>query len=231
MADDRPAESEVEALARMQRELEDLRSTVMVRVSRRPTGDIEPTIRKTAKGDTLLLQGQAVNRADYPVLWQWVQDQALVVAGLFTAGNGTTTFGLPNFAGRVPVGVGTLGTDVYALGAQVGAARPVITAANLPTHDHGTHGNHSHNDSGFTNTVGHHGSHHNGNGYVLTNGSPPGALAFVPNDSINDRGGHNHTVDTGFPSSAGGHAAFGSATPTGIDVRQPAIAIQWLIWV
>lgn len=226
--DDRPVEDLPGAIAALRKDFDDFRTTMAARANRLPTGSIEPSILATPKADTLFLQGQIVSRATYPGLWQWVVNNNLLQVGLFGPADGSTTFGLPNFQGRVLLGAGTLGTDTYAIGALIGAARPVIASTNLPTHDHGTHGNHSHNDSGFTNTVGNHGSHHNGNGYIISNGSAD--LAFVPNDSINDRGGHNHTVDTGFPSSAGGHTAFGSASPTGLDVRQPSLAVNFMIW-
>lgn len=226
--DDRAAEDPVTAVARLSRELEDLKSTVMARVARRPTGDTEWTIRATPKPDTLFMQGQLVLRATYPALWQWVLDNGALTAGLFGPGDGTTNFGLPNMAGRIPVGVGTLGADTYVLGQELGAARVTIAAANLPVHDHGTHGNHGHNDSGFTNTVGDHGGHVDGG-----NANHPTGGGYLhghpPSWGFGD-GGHNHTVDTGFPASAGGHNAFGAASPTAIDLRQPVKGVNWMIW-
>lgn len=229
MSDDRPIEDTTAAIARLQKELDDFRSTMNARAGRRSTGDVEPTIRQTAKAETLLMRGQIVTRAAYPVLWQWVVDNGLLMPGLFGPGDGTTTFGLPNMAGRIPIGVGTFGADTYTLGQEVGAARATIAAANLPSHDHGSHGNHSHNDSGFTNTVGDHGGHVNNwvtnPGYAVT-GDP----SWTRVTGWTGDGGHNHTVDTGFPASAGGHTAFGSASPTALDLRQPSIAVNWLIW-
>lgn len=235
MSDDRPVEDLTSAVATLRRELDDLKTTALARAGRRATGDVEATIRSTAKAETLLLQGQTLNRADFPVLFQWATDQGLIgVAGLFGAGNGTTTFVLPDMRGRVLLGAGTLGTDTYALGALVGAAHPVIVAANLPTHDHGVtisgHASHGHSDSGFTNSVGNHGGHSSGDAPAFAGGS--GTLPTFYNAA---NGGHNHTVDTGFPTTIPAHtvdvAPFGSASPTGVDVRQPGIAVNWLIWV
>jgi microcystin-dependent protein len=227
VAVDRPAEGEVEAIARLQRELEDLRSTVLARVSRRPTGDVEPTIRSTPKPDTLLLQGQVVSRTGYPVLWQWVQDQGLVVAGLFTSGDGSTTFGLPDFRGRVPIGAGTLGADNYALGALVGTARHTLTTTEMPGHTHtGSSSSEGHSHSASTNTTGGHGDHR------------PNVLPGVggddgsrwPTDFNGGGGSHSHTVSVG--SSSHSHTvSIGSTGGGGAhENRQPSIAINWAVW-
>lgn len=143
MADERSVDDPVQQLGTLQRDFEDFRSTMVARLSRRPTGDIEPTIRDTAKASTLLMQGQLVNRADYPGLWQWAGDQALVRTGLFTVGNGTTTFGLPNFSGRYIVGGGTFETITYGAGDLVGDNFRALVTGNMPAHNHGGVGNHN----------------------------------------------------------------------------------------
>lgn len=239
MTDERPVEDATAALARLQAELTDLRTTLTARASRSPTGDIEPTVRTTAKAQTLLLQGQTINRVDYPVLWQWASDQALVgIAGLFTPGNGTTTFGLPDFRGRVPIGSGTLGSSSYPLGHLSGATTVTIAAANLPVHDHSVsasianHSNHNHTFN--TQQLGGHGGHVENNN--IQRGTGPGGDHGHPPSWGFDAGHHGHGGETTY-NSAGSHswnidvAPFGSATPTGLDVRQPSIAINWLIWV
>lgn len=229
MSEDRPIEEVPDAIGALRREFEDFKTTTAARLLRRPTGDVEIALRDNPKPGTLFMVGQVVNRADYPELWTWVQEQSLLRVGLFGPGNGSTTFGLPNMAGRVPIGVGTLAPDTYVLGTLAGVARLVIAAANLPVHDHGVHGNHGHNDSGFTNTVGGHGGHVTNwvtnPGYAVT-GDP----SWTRVTGWGSAGGHNHTVDTGYPASAGGHASFGSSNPTGLDVRQPSIAVNWAIW-
>lgn len=44
---------------------------------------------------------------------------------------------LPGLAGRFVVGVGTLGTDSYALGQTGGSSRHRLTVAEMPSHNHG----------------------------------------------------------------------------------------------
>lgn len=55
-----------------------------------------------------------------------------VIGTTYGAGNGTTTFNLPNWLNRVPIGAG----DLYAVGATGGAASATLAIANLPPHDH-----------------------------------------------------------------------------------------------
>lgn len=52
-------------------------------------------------------------------------------------GDGSTTFGLPDLRGRVPMGVGSApGFPPSALGALTGTPTTTLTVANMPSHDH-----------------------------------------------------------------------------------------------
>ena len=79
-------------------------------------------------GEWLLCSGQAVSRATYAALYA-------VVGTAYGAGDGSTTFNVPNMQGRVPVGkdTGTFAT----LGATGGEQTHVLTVAELATHSHG----------------------------------------------------------------------------------------------
>lgn len=192
---------------RLERDLADLKSTLLARVARSPTGCVELTILTVPKAGSIFLDGSTPLRSDYPNLWQWAQDNTLVIAGLFTVGNGTTTFGLPDFRGRVPVGVGTLGSDSYAVGGTGGASTKTITTSNMPSHNH------------HLQADGDHGGHLP----ALTAWNAPtgvdfGAAAWT--DAGHSTGAyHNHT---GFTDTNG------SGTP--FDVRPAYIAVNWLIW-
>lgn len=204
MADDRPVEDPVEQVGRLQRELDDFKSTVIARLGRRPTGDVEPSIRSTPKANTIVLNGATVSRTTYAGLWAWAQEQGLVIAGLFTGGDGATTFGLPDFRGRVPVGVGSLDGETYALGGLVGDARISLASNQMPSHNH----------SFSTNTTGAHGEHMGERISVAAGG---GSLNLI-NTQISG-GNHSHSGTT---ASVGGSAT--------VDIRQPSIAVNWLIW-
>jgi len=223
MADDRPVEDPVSQLAQVTGDLADLRATVLARLDARPTGDIEPTLRTIAKAGTLLMQGQTVNRVDYPALWQWAQDQGIVIANLFTVWDGSTTFGLPDFRDRFVTGAGTL-----AVGAVVGANTRVLTIANLAAHDHGganTNGAHTH--TGYTTHDYGHTGHFPGTAINMNSGSSFGMAVWnspgnynVPHDhdmETNSAGNHTHTLDI-------------AGSGTGFDNRPSSIALNWMIY-
>ena len=62
------------------------------------------------------------------------------VLGVYYGGDGRTTFGLPDFKGRVPVHRGGLGGNFYDLGSKRGENTVELTLAQLPIHDHTTFG-------------------------------------------------------------------------------------------
>lgn len=79
--------------------------------------------------------------------WAFCQGQLLSIStnsalfsllGVVYGGNGQTTFGLPNLAGRVPVGQGqSPGTSSYTLGQTAGTENVTLTTAQMPMHNHG----------------------------------------------------------------------------------------------
>ena len=81
-----------------------------------------------------------------PKNWQYCQGQIINIAsntalysilGTVYGGNGTTTFGLPNLAGRYVVGVGQgPGLSPYRLGQVGGSETATLTTAQMPAHVH-----------------------------------------------------------------------------------------------
>jgi len=238
MTETRSPDDLVAAVVDLQARLADLESTLMVRVARRPTGDIEPTIRATPKPNTLFMVGQVVLRADYPVLFQFATDNGLFTVGLFGPGDGVTNFGLPNFTGRTIIGAG----GVNAVGAEVGTDTKTISIANLPAHDHNVNGHadyagsHWHNINSGTGSGGGHDNHVPGGGYVLTNGAPPGGIANVAHDVRQSVGSHTHSINTSVGTQADhwhelvlGETSVGGGTA--LDVRQSSKAVNWMIYI
>jgi microcystin-dependent protein len=61
--------------------------------------------------------------------------------GTTYGGNGTTTFALPDFRGRVPTSAGQgPGLSNYTLGEQTGTESVTLTVAQLPAHNHTVNG-------------------------------------------------------------------------------------------
>jgi microcystin-dependent protein len=81
-----------------------------------------------------------------PVGWQLCAGQLLPISqnaalfsliGTFYGGNGTTTFALPDFRGRVPVGTGSgPGLSTYNLGQAGGTENVSLTIGQIPAHAH-----------------------------------------------------------------------------------------------
>ncbi|MBP2370213.1 phage tail protein [Pseudonocardia parietis] len=227
-------------MAGLKREIEDLRTTALTRAGRSPTGDIAPTVRTTPKPDTLLLQGQTLNRADYPGLWQWIEDQGLAPS-VFGNGNGSTTFVLPDLRGRTLIGAGTLGPDNMAVGALVGTSRVTLSMDQMPAHDHDRADNHRHyvspvdNHQHYFNTDqgGGHGGHIGGSvtradGSFGTAAHPTGvgSPTHFHTGYTAFSGGHDH----GYTSNSGTHIHTTQGAGAAIDARPPAVAVNWLIW-
>lgn len=211
-----PVETAEEAIGRLARELEDLRTSIAARLLRRPTGDLEPTLRAAAKPDTLLCNGQAVSRTTYAMLFAWATEQNLFRAGLFGTGDGSTTFTLPDFRGRVPRTI--VGTEQT--GVQLGTDSVTLTVNQMPSHGHSVSingvGDHDH-------FIAFSGAHrgHNYSGTVQSGGPLPYGTESDGNHNhaMNWNGNHNHGVNQ---SNAGGGQPF--------DNKQASFGINWLIW-
>jgi microcystin-dependent protein len=81
-----------------------------------------------------------------PSGWQMCSGQILPVSqyqavfaliGTFYGGNGSTTFGLPDLRGRMPIGINQgAGLPAYTIGQVGGAYQESLTLLNLPQHNH-----------------------------------------------------------------------------------------------
>lgn len=88
-------------------------------------GLIEPFAGTTVPAGYLLCDGTAVSRATYAALYA-------VIGDTFGAGDGSTTFNLPDLGGRVPLGV----SQGHALGTTGGSETVTLTESELPAHTH-----------------------------------------------------------------------------------------------
>jgi microcystin-dependent protein len=99
-----------------------------------PVGIIHPYAGATAPLGWLLCNGAAVSRTTYAELFA-------VCGTTYGAGDGSTTFNLPNLTDRVPTGSGSL----YARGEKGGSETVTLTTSNMPAHTHTVNpGAHSH---------------------------------------------------------------------------------------
>jgi microcystin-dependent protein len=98
-------------------------------------GDLKPIAGATASAGWLLCDGSAVSRTTYAALF-------VAIGTTHGVGDGSTTFNLPDFRGRVPVGTGiatgATGATSHTLGQKAGEEthRILATESGVPSHTH-----------------------------------------------------------------------------------------------
>lgn len=115
-----------------------------------PTGSILLWSTLTAPEDWLICDGTAVSRSSFSDLFG-------VIGTTYGAGDGSSTFNLPNFQGRVPVGLSSE-NDFDELGKTGGEKSHTLTVDEMPSHTHvqdqhnHTQNNHNHTQNAHTHT-------------------------------------------------------------------------------
>lgn len=94
-----------------------------------PAGSMMLWPTNTAPSGWLLADGTAVSRTTYATLFA-------VIGITYGAGDGSTTFNVPNLKGRVPVGRDAVQTEFDTLGEQGGAKTHTLTVGEMPAHQH-----------------------------------------------------------------------------------------------
>jgi microcystin-dependent protein len=163
-----------------------------------PVGSITQFAGASAPTGWLICEGQTVSRSVYSALFS-------VVGTTYGAGDGSTTFVLPNLKGRIPVGRDSAQTEFDVLGETGGAKTHTLTSAQIPNHNHtGTvdpSGSHAHTalDAGAHShsiVVKERESGTHGHGLVnnVSAGSP--GTDYINSASIQSGGTHSHATDT-----------------------------------
>lgn len=137
--------------------------------------------------------------------------------------------------GRTLIGVGTLGSDTYAAGAEGGAARVTLTTAEMPSHGHGgatgtQSENHTH--SGTTASSGAHthttplndGGHFN---YSGGGGTPGINVPLGADGTTSSAGAHTHTFTTGDNSASHAHGITAEGGGGAHENRMPYLAVYF----
>lgn len=97
-----------------------------------PIGSYIPWTKTTAPANWLLCDGSAISRTDYLELFN-------VIGTTFGAGDGSTTFNLPNLKGKVMVGLNEDDTDFNKIGKTGGEKTHTLTVDEMPNHNHLVH--------------------------------------------------------------------------------------------
>lgn len=153
-----------------------------------PTGAVIPYAGSSAPTDWLLCDGAAVSRSTYAALFA-------VIGTTYGAGDGSTTFNVPDLRGRLPLGLDNLGgssanrvthANADSLGGAEGAETHTLDTTEMPSHTHTTdsQGAHTHDLKKSTGSGG-------GLDYVEVPAN--GTLANI-SDLITSNGAHTHTA-------------------------------------
>ena len=94
-----------------------------------PTGTISAYGASTAPTSWLLCDGAAVSRTTYAALFA-------IISTTYGAGDGSTTFNVPNLKGRVPVGLDAAQTEFDALAETGGTKTHTLVTSEIPAHTH-----------------------------------------------------------------------------------------------
>lgn len=173
-----------------------------------PAGLISPFGGSSAPSGWLLCDGTAVSRTTYAALFA-------VLSTSYGAGDGSTTFNVPNLKGNVPVGRDATQTEFDVLGETGGAKTHKLTIAEMPTHTH-TQTAHTHTQDAHNHTQSSHNHTQNGHSHSHSH------IHLTSNRAVNVSGGSGYTV-LGVPNGSGSVAS--SATidtdPTSTDFTTP----------
>lgn len=192
-------------------DLQDAATFKQAVASSTPIGSVVEYAGATAPTNWLLCFGQAINRTTYATLFG-------IIGTTYGAGDGSTTFNLPDKRGRVSVGKdnmggsaasritsGGAGFDGTALGAAGGAQSHTLTTPQIPSHTH----------TGTTNDAGSH----------THTGTTGEAGTHTHTGVTGDAGSHNHGGTT---SSVGDHS-HGYATPNSIGLTG-AVGTNFIVY-
>lgn len=101
-----------------------------------PVGTVNQYAGSSAPTGWLICDGTAISRTTYASLFS-------VIGTTYGAGNGSTTFALPNLKGKIPVGYDAAQTEFDVLGETGGAKTHTLITSEMPSHTH-TQSSHSH---------------------------------------------------------------------------------------
>jgi len=153
-----------------------------------PAGVIQMWPTASAPAGFLLCNGAAVSRTTYAALFA-------VTGTTFGAGDGSTTFNLPNYAGRMPIGVGS----GYSLAGTGGSATTTLSVGNLPSHSHNYSGTTGGTSNGHTHTISDPGHAHS----ITTGNSGSYGGPYIQSRGGTEQGGGTNGASTGITGTNG----------------------------
>lgn len=177
-----------------------------------PTGMVQMYTASTAPSGWLLCNGTAVSRTTYANLFA-------ICSTTFGSGNGSTTFNVPDFRGRLPIGAGTgTGLTNRTNGTNYGAETVSLSSSNVPTLTTGTNSaTHTHDCRKSGGNIYSDGIY----GFSAVGGGYKGSLIIQGND-----GGTNAST-SGI--SANHTHSLGTAAVSSVAILDPCLTINYII--
>ena len=186
-----------------------------------PIGTVLAFAGSTAPTGWMFADGASLVRATNAAIFA-------VIGTTYGAVDGTH-FNLPNLTNKIPVGSG----GSYSRGNTGGASTVTLSTSQIPSHDHGGVGDHSHSMSGTANSVGDH-SHGYTNAsstrgdLLASGGSSANNSSF--GDSTGGAGGHSHSL-SGSIGSGGSHTHSSVGSGSAHENMPPFVAMPYIIRV
>jgi microcystin-dependent protein len=178
-----------------------------------PSGAIMQFAGAAAPNGWMMCDGAAVSRADFAALYA-------VVGDIYGAGDGSTTFNLPNLLNRVAVGAGSKAlassggamtrTPTGSVDVSGTVQNTTLTIAQMPSHGHGTDGGWGPRGGDATATA------------TYLGRQNEGAATGGVGDTLSQGGSQPHA-----------HGFTGTATFTGVslNIEQPYLVLNYIIKV
>lgn len=167
-----------------------------------PIGEITMWATNTAPTGWLVCDGSPISRSTYIDLFG-------VLGTTYGAGDGSTTFNLPNLKGKVAIGRDASQTEFDTLGETGGSKTSALTSSNLPAHTH---------TASSTTTL--------TNGDLIVRQYGGGDAKLTANSSYGPYNTATITASTSTSVSGGGN---GTATGDSFSNLPPYIALNYII--
>lgn len=174
-----------------------------------PVGEITMWGTTTAPTGWLVCDGTAVSRTTYSGLFA-------VIGTTFGVGNGSTTFNLPDFRGKVAIGRNASDTDFDAMGETGGSKTKGLLYNNLPSHTH-TITDYGHAHGGFS-----------GQSFVVQNMTTAGGSVSTTAGPYT-AGNQSTTAFSTTGITVNNSGGNGTATGDAFSIVQPYLTVNFII--
>jgi microcystin-dependent protein len=188
-----------------------------------PSGSLVMYAGDVVPAGWLLCNGSSISRTTYAALYA-------AIGTAYGAGDGSTTFAIPDLRDRFPVGV----SGTKARGAMAGAASYTLSIANIPQHNHDMTHQHAASYTASMNRNQVH-THAFQGGITLYQAGIAGGIQFAQSTSnpgygefiLGTNTDHEHLYQT--PVFYGSTGNAGTASPTAVPTLPPYTAVNFII--